>query len=82
MRHHDGFRCAQPILLLQRKIARFAEEHGSLDLARSNTRPNVGDVVRIVPNHVCVVNMMDEVVMLRGEEIIGTLPVAARGKLR
>ncbi|VIO72491.1 D-threonine aldolase [Bradyrhizobium ivorense] len=65
------------------KIARFAEEHGFLDLSRSNTRPNVGDVVRIVPNHVCVVvNMMDEVVMVRGEEIIGTLPIAARGKLR
>jgi D-serine deaminase-like pyridoxal phosphate-dependent protein len=65
------------------KIARFAEEHGFLDLSRSNTRPNVGDVVRIVPNHVCVVvNMMDEVVMVRGEDIIGTLPVAARGKLR
>ena len=43
----------------------------------------MGDVVRIVPNHVCVVvNMMDEVVMVRGDEIIGTLPVAARGKLR
>src|SRR6185369_3824374 len=56
------------------KIARFAEEHGFLDLTRSNTRPHVGDVVRIVPNHVCVVvNMMDEVVMVRGEEIIGTL---------
>ena len=65
------------------KIARFAEEHGFLDLTRSNTRPNVGDVVRIVPNHVCVVvNMMDEVVMVRGEEIVGTLAVAARGKLR
>jgi D-serine deaminase-like pyridoxal phosphate-dependent protein len=65
------------------KIARFAEEHGFLDLTRSNTRPNVGDVVRIVPNHVCVVvNMVDEVVMVRGGEIIGILPVAARGKLR
>jgi D-serine deaminase-like pyridoxal phosphate-dependent protein len=65
------------------KIARFAEEHGFLDLSRSNTRPHVGDVVRIVPNHVCVVvNMMDEVVMVRGDEILGTLPVAARGKLR
>jgi D-serine deaminase-like pyridoxal phosphate-dependent protein len=65
------------------RIARFAEEHGFLDLTRSNTRPNVGDVVRIVPNHVCVVvNMMDEVVMVRGDEIVGVLPVAARGKLR
>src|SRR5260370_40792265 len=27
------------------KIPRFAEEHGFLDLTRSNTRPNVGDVV-------------------------------------
>src|ERR1700760_620834 len=67
----------------QARIARFAEEHGFLDLARSNTRPNIGDVVRIVPNHVCVVvNMMDEVLMVRGDEIIGVLPVAARGKLR
>lgn len=65
------------------RIARFAEEHGFLDLSRSNSRPNVGDVVRIVPNHVCVVvNMVDEVVMVRGDEIIGLLPVAARGKLR
>jgi D-serine deaminase-like pyridoxal phosphate-dependent protein len=65
------------------RIAKFAEEHGFLDLARSNTRPEVGDVVRIVPNHVCVVvNMMDEVLMVRGDEILGLLPVAARGKLR
>src|ERR1700726_1566528 len=46
------------------RIARFAEEHGFLDLVRSNTRPNVGDVVRIVPNHVAVVvNMMTGVGM-------------------
>jgi D-serine deaminase-like pyridoxal phosphate-dependent protein len=65
------------------KIARFAEEHGFLDLSACNERPKVGDVVRIVPNHVCVVvNMVDEVVMVRGEEIVGVLPVAARGKLR
>jgi D-serine deaminase-like pyridoxal phosphate-dependent protein len=39
--------------------------------------------VRIVPNHVCVVvNMMDEVVMVRDDEIVGLLLVAARGKLR
>ena len=65
------------------RIARFAEEHGFLDLARSNTRPEVGDVVRVVPNHVCVVvNMVDEIVMVRGDEILGLLPVAARGRLR
>lgn len=65
------------------RIARFAEEHGFLDLSKTNSRPAIGDVVRIVPNHVCVVvNMADEVVMVRGDEIIGTLPTVARGKLR
>ena len=66
----------------QAKIARFAEEHGFLDLSASNTRPEVGDVVRVVPNHVCVVvNMVDRLVLVRGAEIVGELAVAARGRL-
>ena len=66
----------------QAKIARFAEEHGFLDLSACNDRPQVGDVVRIVPNHVCVVvNMVDRLVTVRGGEIVGELPVAARGRL-
>jgi D-serine deaminase-like pyridoxal phosphate-dependent protein len=64
------------------KIARFAEEHGFLDLSACNDRPKVGDVVRIVPNHVCVVvNMVDRLVTVKGGEIVGELPVAARGRL-
>ena len=66
----------------QAKIARFAEEHGFLDLSACNDRPKIGDVVRIVPNHVCVVvNMVDRLVAVRGGEIVGELPVAARGRL-
>lgn len=66
----------------QAKIARFAEEHGFLDLTACNDRPKVGDVVRIVPNHVCVVvNMVDRLITVRGGEIVGELPVAARGRL-
>ncbi|WP_342359236.1 D-TA family PLP-dependent enzyme [Terrarubrum flagellatum] len=66
----------------QARIAKFAEEHGFLDLTGVNDKPKVGDVVRIIPNHVCVVvNMVDRLVMVRGDEIIGELPVAARGKL-
>ncbi|NBJ11683.1 D-TA family PLP-dependent enzyme [Microvirga arsenatis] len=66
----------------QAKIARFAEEHGFLDLSACNDRPNIGDVVRIVPNHVCVVvNMVDRLVTVRGDRIVGDLPVAARGRL-
>jgi D-serine deaminase-like pyridoxal phosphate-dependent protein len=66
----------------QARIHAFAEEHGFLDLERSNDRPNVGDVVRVVPNHVCVVvNMVDQLVAVRGDEIVDVLPVAARGRL-
>ena len=64
------------------RIAQFAEEHGFLDLSGSNERPGVGEVVRVVPNHVCVVvNMVDRLVTVRGDKLIGELPVAARGKL-
>ncbi|MFY0612862.1 MAG: D-TA family PLP-dependent enzyme [Hyphomicrobiaceae bacterium] len=63
-------------------IKGFAEEHGFLDLAACNARPNVGDVVRIIPNHVCVaVNMVDQLIAVRGDRIVEVLAVAARGKL-
>ncbi|WP_445505002.1 alanine racemase [Microvirga sp. G4-2] len=64
------------------QIARFAEEHGFLDLSRCNDRPKVGDIIRVVPNHVCVVvNMVDRLVAVRGGEIVGEIPVEARGQL-
>jgi len=64
------------------RIARFAEEHGFLDLAACNDRPEIGDVVRVIPNHVCVVvNMMDRLVAVRGDTIVGEIEVAARGRL-
>jgi D-serine deaminase-like pyridoxal phosphate-dependent protein len=66
----------------QARIAKFAEEHGFLDLAACNDRPEVGDVVRIIPNHVCVVvNMMERLIATRGNEIVGEIPVAARGRI-
>lgn len=64
------------------KIAKFAEEHGFLDLSQCEDRPNVGDVVRIVPNHVCVVvNMVDRLIATRRDRIVGEVPVAARGRI-
>jgi len=64
------------------RIARFAEEHGFLDLRACNDRPAVGDVVRVVPNHVCVVvNMVERLIATRGEDIVGEIPVAARGRI-
>jgi D-serine deaminase-like pyridoxal phosphate-dependent protein len=66
----------------QARIAKFAEEHGFLDLSACNDRPEVGDVVRIIPNHVCVVvNMLDRLIATRGGDIVGEIPVAARGRI-
>jgi len=63
-------------------IHKFAEEHGFLDLSGCNNKPEVGDIVRIVPNHVCVsVNMMEQLIAVRKGEIVEVIPVAARGKL-
>jgi D-serine deaminase-like pyridoxal phosphate-dependent protein len=64
------------------RIKGFAEEHGFLDLSRCNHRPSVGDIVRVIPNHVCVVvNMVDQLIAVRGNQVVEVLPVAARGKL-
>src|SRR5262249_57554922 len=66
----------------QAKLHAFAEEHGFLDLTRSNARPKVGEVVRVIPNHVCVVvNMVDRMIAVRGDKVVDVLPVAARGGL-
>ena len=62
-------------------VARLSEEHGVLDLERSTWRPVVGDRVRIVPNHVCIVVHLHDVVFgVRGEAVVSSWPVAARGR--
>lgn len=64
------------------RIHKFAEEHGFLDLTRCNDKPRVGDIVRVIPNHVCVaVNMVDQLIAVRENEIVDVIPVAARGML-
>ena len=60
----------------------LSEEHGVLDLSTTDWRPDVGDRVRIVPNHVCVsVNLQDHVVALTGGGA-ETWPLDARGRRR
>ncbi|MEE2809492.1 MAG: D-TA family PLP-dependent enzyme, partial [Pseudomonadota bacterium] len=63
------------------KIDQLSEEHGRIT-SDQPTGLEVGDQLRIVPNHACVVsNMLDHVTLMRGDEIIGTEPVAARGQV-
>lgn len=62
-------------------VKSMSEEHGILDLSKSNWRPSVGDVVRIVPNHVCIVVHLNDIIAgIRGDVVETTWPVAARGR--
>ena len=57
------------------------DHHAVLELPEDLPRPRVGDVVAVVPNHVCpVVNLTDELVLTRAGETVERLPVAARGR--
>jgi D-serine deaminase-like pyridoxal phosphate-dependent protein len=58
-------------------VVRLSEEHGILDLAHTAWRPALGEVVRLVPNHICVaVHCFDEMVLSDGEVV----RVEARGR--
>lgn len=59
-------------------VEALSEEHGTLRAEAIGLK--VGDRVRIVPNHACVVtNMLDRVELVRGEQHHAPAPVAARG---
>jgi D-serine deaminase-like pyridoxal phosphate-dependent protein len=64
-------------------ITMLNEEHGIVDVSRCARKQRVGDRVRIVPNHVCVVsNLFEEVNLVEADQVVGTLKIAARGLLR
>lgn len=63
-------------------ITMLNEEHASVDLSACAARPAIGDKLRIIPNHVCVVsNLFDSVHLTEGGMVVEEVPVAARGRL-
>jgi len=63
------------------RVVRMSEEHGVLDVSHTDWRPRLGERVRIVPNHVCVVvHLFDACVGVRGGVVETRWPVAARGR--
>ncbi len=61
-------------------IYNMSEEHGFLDISGLARKPDVGELVRITPNHVCPVsNLYDRVVFVRGNDVLGQVKVDARG---
>lgn len=52
------------------KLFNLSEEHGSVDVTKSERELRVGDVVTVIPNHECTcVNMHDETVLVRGDQV-------------
>ena len=65
------------------QIIKLNEEHGYLDITKSDHRFQVGEVLTIIPNHICTcVNMHDEVFVVRNDQVQSAWRVAARGKIR
>jgi D-serine deaminase-like pyridoxal phosphate-dependent protein len=63
-------------------IERLDEEHAYVSVAPGDTL-ELGQQVRVVPNHACVVpNLFDELVVTRGGEVVDRWRVDARGRSR
>ncbi|WP_137149969.1 D-TA family PLP-dependent enzyme [Devosia sp. FKR38] len=63
-------------------ITGLSEEHGTIDLSKCANRPVIGETLRIIPNHACVVsNLFDTVHLISGDQLVETVSVAARGRV-
>ncbi|MGE0453695.1 MAG: alanine racemase [Vicinamibacteria bacterium] len=64
------------------RVDRLSEEHGVVAVAPGEAF-TVGQRVRVLPNHACVVsNLHDRVVAIRGERVEAVWTVAARGRVQ
>jgi D-serine deaminase-like pyridoxal phosphate-dependent protein len=63
-------------------VERLSEEHANVRALAGESGLRTGDLVRLVPNHSCVVsNMVDEAWLVEGERVLEALPIAARGRI-
>ncbi len=64
-------------------FTKMNEEHGFVDVSKSDANLKVGDRLRIIPNHVCVaVNLHERIYGIAGEGVEETWEVEGRGKLQ
>jgi D-serine deaminase-like pyridoxal phosphate-dependent protein len=62
-------------------IERLADYHGNVPTPGSATRPQLGEIVAIVPNHICpVVDLVEAFTVVRGDGSTERWPVDARGR--
>src|SRR3954447_7396612 len=64
-------------------LHRLNEEHGIVDVSRCARPPQIGEGVSIVPHPACAApSLYDEVVLHRDGEVVKTVPIHARGRVR
>jgi D-serine deaminase-like pyridoxal phosphate-dependent protein len=69
------------VLGARSRLSRLSEEHGVIEVAEGDGF-RVGQKVRVLPNHACVVsNLHDRVMVVRGDEVVDQWTVAARGRV-
>ncbi|GIE90074.1 alanine racemase [Actinoplanes regularis] len=62
------------------RITALSEHHATVVLPDGAPVPHLGEVLRVVPNHVCAtVNLADELIVVSGGTEVDRWPVAARG---
>jgi D-serine deaminase-like pyridoxal phosphate-dependent protein len=61
-------------------IERLSEEHATVKAVGGSTALEPGDLVRIIPNHSCVVSNLADHVWLADGKAVEPMPIAARGK--
>ena len=62
-------------------LAKLSEEHGWLEVPGGSSL-DVGDRVRVLPNHACVaINTQDSAYLVSGEEVVGKVNIDARGRV-
>ena len=74
------------------RIAALSEHHATVVFPKARKAkpgarasggklPKIGDVLRVVPNHVCnAVNLVDRVYLVESQKVVGSWKVAARGR--
>ncbi|MGC2204052.1 MAG: D-TA family PLP-dependent enzyme, partial [Stellaceae bacterium] len=65
------------------EIIGLSEEHGHVSAPEGARRPKVGELVSVIPNHVCVVtNLHDRIYAARQGRVENFYEVSARGKMQ
>jgi D-serine deaminase-like pyridoxal phosphate-dependent protein len=62
-------------------VERLSEEHATVRARQGETKLAPGDLVRILPNHACVVSNLVDRAWLVDRDEVSALPIAARGRI-